>query len=96
MYADDEFYTKCLKVFESDENFAQLDQSMQVKNYEDAFSAVHTLKGVAGNLSLTPLYQSLCMLTEKLRAHDYQGVDALYKDVKSKVYEFLSIMKESD
>jgi HPt (histidine-containing phosphotransfer) domain-containing protein len=96
MYADDEFYTKCLRMFESDENFGKLDIAFQTKNYEDAFSATHTLKGVAGNLSLNPLYKSLCTLTEKLRAHDYTNLDPLYQDVKQKEHEFKDMMKNAD
>ena len=32
-----------------------------------AFEAAHTLKGVTGNMGLTPLYAALCTLVEPLR-----------------------------
>ena len=44
------------------------------KNYKEAFEAAHSLKGVLGNLSLTPLYDKVCEITELLRA----GEDADY------------------
>lgn len=95
MYADEEFYTKCLRIFETDESFTALDNAMAAQNYEDAFSAVHTLKGVAGNLSLEPLYKSLCAMTEKLRTKIYTGVEPYYQDVKSRETEFLDILKKN-
>ena len=35
---------------------------------EEGFKAAHALKGVSGNLSLTPLYEKVCEITELLRA----------------------------
>ena len=40
------------------------------KNYKEAFEAAHSLKGVLGNLSLTPLYDKVCKMTELLRAEE--------------------------
>jgi HPt (histidine-containing phosphotransfer) domain-containing protein len=95
MYADEQFYTKCLRLFEQDEHFQELDRAMIAKNYEDAFSAVHTLKGVAGNLSLEPLYKSLSAMTEKLRTKITNGVGPLYDEVKKQEAVFMEIMKDN-
>ncbi|MFA6845570.1 MAG: Hpt domain-containing protein [Sphaerochaetaceae bacterium] len=92
IYADEEFYTKCLNIFKTDENFQKLDIALLARNYNDAFTAAHTLKGVSGNLSLDPLYKSLCVLTEKLRAKDYSNLDSSCSEVKRKEMEFLKIM----
>ena len=35
-----------------------------------AFEIAHSLKGVYGNLSLTPLYEPMCELTELLKRQD--------------------------
>ena len=43
-------------------------------DYRQGFEAAHALKGVLGNLSLTPLYERISALTELLRiqqAADY-------------------------
>ena len=62
---------KFLGKFLSDPSYQLLDSSMKTKNYEEAFRAAHTLKGVCQNLSFTRLYQSSHEMTEALRTKDY-------------------------
>ena len=57
--------------FLNDGSFDLLCQSMDAKNYEEAFRAAHTLKGVSQNLSFTKLYQSSHEITEALRTANY-------------------------
>lgn len=59
----EKFVTK----FPDDPSYPQLCQAIADGNHEDAFRAAHTLKGVAGNLSLTRLRDSASALTELLR-----------------------------
>ena len=53
--------------FLADQSFQLLESSMKTENYEEAFRAAHTLKGVCQNLSFTRLYQSSHEITEALR-----------------------------
>lgn len=53
--------------FLADPSYASLTASMAAENYEEAFRAAHTIKGVAQNLSFTALYQSASALSEALR-----------------------------
>ena len=46
------------------------------KDYRGLFSAAHTLKGVAGNLSLTPLFDIACVITEATRNSDDVNLDS--------------------
>ena len=57
--------------FLSDQSFQLLEGAMGKKDYEEAFRAAHTLKGVTQNLSFTKLYQSSHEITEALRTKDY-------------------------
>ena len=57
--------------FLSDQSFQQLEDSLKAENYDDAFRAAHTLKGVSQNLSFTKLYQSSHEITEALRTKNY-------------------------
>ena len=56
----------CLPVQIGD-NYLQLKQALENKNYEDAFRSAHTLKGVCQNLSFDRLYEVSNELTELLR-----------------------------
>ena len=58
------------------------EESWAKKDYETAFRAMHTLKGVAVNLGFTALYNVSSALTEKLRSQEYDNLDGLIADVK--------------
>lgn len=53
--------------FLADGSYQLLQDSLAAKNYEDAFRAAHTIKGVCQNLSFTKLYESSAKLTDALR-----------------------------
>jgi len=53
--------------FLADPSYGALTAAMDAQNYEEAFRAAHTIKGVAQNLSFTSLYQSSSALSEALR-----------------------------
>ncbi len=44
-----------------------------------AFEAAHTLKGVAGNLGLTPLYEAVCAIVEPLRSRAGADYRSMYR-----------------
>lgn len=69
--------------FLSDPSFSLLDRSMKEQNYEEAFRAAHTLKGVTQNLSFTRLYRSSHELTEALRAQNYELAARLFSTVEA-------------
>lgn len=56
--------------FLNDQSFELLCSSMESKNYEEAFRAAHTIKGVCSNLAFNVLGKSSSELSEALR-HGY-------------------------
>lgn len=61
---------KFLKRFSSDATFSQLSGCIEAGDCDGAFRAAHTLKGVAGNLGMTALFDCVSEMTEKFRAKD--------------------------
>lgn len=53
--------------FLDDGSYTLLQESLAGKDYETAFRAAHTIKGVCQNLGFTRLYESSSALTEALR-----------------------------
>ncbi len=53
--------------FLNDGSYDLLCRSVEEKNYQDAFRASHTIKGVCQNLSFSCLQESSSQLTEALR-----------------------------
>ena len=54
--------------FLSDGSYDLLQESMKNENYEEAFRAAHTIKGICQNLSFGKLYESSHAMAEELRA----------------------------
>ncbi|MFK4785654.1 Hpt domain-containing protein [Fusobacterium sp. MFO224] len=76
---DEELYMICLDKFMDDEGFNKLGKFIEEKDIEKAFNESHTLKGVSGNLGITPLYELLVIIVEKLRKNSLEGVLNDYK-----------------
>lgn len=73
--------TKFVVKFLDDDSCALLLRSMDAENYEEAFRAAHTIKGVCQNLSFTTLYQSSNQLAEALRNGYTPEAPALFDQV---------------
>ena len=80
------FYLKMVGMGLADANFDKLRDAVAAGDAKEAFEAAHALKGVTGNLALTPIYVPLCELTEKLRGKDeISDVSALVNEVWEQV-----------
>ncbi len=89
---DEELYLSCLETLREEPGFEDLKKGLDTKNVEMAFDAAHTLKGVVGNLGLTPLYNAICPVVESLRSGVIDGLDDGYSEImaqKAKVDKIL-------
>ena len=68
--------------FLEDKSYDLLCASMEEKNYEEAFRAAHTIKGVCSNLAFTMLGRSSSELSDALRYGYTPGADALAERMK--------------
>lgn len=64
---NEQMIRKFLLLYPSDSSVQLLHQSISRQDWNEAFRAVHTLKGVALNLGLPPLAAAASALTEALR-----------------------------
>ena len=79
------------KVFE-DKNFDSLEQALAENNLGAAFEAAHSLKGVLGNLALTPIYTPVSELTELLRNKSDADYMSYLQKIKEKRSELENLM----
>ncbi len=79
----EDFLLKMLRKYPGETCFSDLQKAMGEKDYEEAFRHAHNLKGVTGNLEMTRLHQVTTDLVEKLRAHNYEGVDDDFAEIKA-------------
>lgn len=78
---NEKFYFKMLKMGLASDQFEKLGASLEAGNNEEAFEAAHALKGVLGNLALTPIYNPLAEMTELLRAGKSEDYVAMYQPI---------------
>lgn len=71
----DELILRLVLKFLSDPNYDRLSRALERGDYEDAFEAVHTLKGVSQNLGFLRLASSASGLTELLRGKKEEEID---------------------
>lgn len=82
--ANEDRVERFLLKFPKDGSYEELVRAMDSKDYQAAFRAVHTLKGICLNLSLTTLAESSSNLTEALRDGVWsEEAMPLYEKVKA-------------
>ena len=80
---NDDFIKRMLSKFLANSSFDVIKQGFDNKDAKMLFEGAHSLKGVAGNLALTDLFNKTCVIVELVR--DYENV---------KEFNFVKEMKE--
>lgn len=78
---NEDFYLRMVSMIISEASFDQLEKAITENDLEEGFKAAHALKGVSGNLSLTPLYQKVVEITELLRSHTEMDYSEMLKGI---------------
>ena len=86
----EDFYLEMVELGLSDERFETLGPLLEGRDLDNSFEHVHALKGVIGNLALTPLYETICEITEHLRAREQMDYKPLYEKLISQRNAFRS------
>ncbi len=87
-------YVRFLTKFLADPNFDLLTKSMEDKEPEASLKSSHTLKGVAGNLSMTSLFRLTEEMVTDLRKDINCDVTDIYERIKVNYGELVSVIKE--
>lgn len=66
---NESFYLRLVGTAAGDDGFDRLARQVGDGALGEAFETAHALKGVLGNLALTPLYEPVSEITELLRAN---------------------------
>ena len=78
----EKFYFRMLGMGLKNDSFEKLGKALEDGNLDEAFEQAHALKGVVGNLALTPIYQPLANLTDMLRNKQDADYVEMYKPIK--------------
>ncbi len=88
-------YETVLQSLPRDETFSKLGPALEAKDYEQAKRLTHTLKGVAGNLSVTPLYENAVQLMAALKAGNYDQAADLYDALQNAYHQAVTAITDT-
>ena len=84
---------RILLKFPKDPSYEDLCNAMAEKRMGDAFTAVHTMKGICLNLGLTDLSRAAVNLTEALRNEPTEEVPKLFTELKQVYADTMSVIE---
>ena len=84
-------YLRLVGMAIGDSNFDALSAAVAAGDKQAAFKAAHAIKGVVGNLSLTPLFELVSGMTELLRAGQDADYPTLLEQVLAKRAELAAL-----
>lgn len=90
----EKFIQKYVLKFLDDGSYELLLRSMEEENWEEAFRAAHTVKGMCQNLSFTVLEKSSSALTEALRNGKSPEAEELYPKTMEDYDRALAAIRE--
>lgn len=91
---NENMYVKFLKRFADDTSYPALKDAVEKVDLGNAFVAVHTLKGVAGNLGLTKVYEIATEMTDKLRVRSDENLAADFEKLSEEYKAVLEIIAD--
>lgn len=74
-------FARLMKKFLEDTNFDKLTDALSAGDMEEALKASHSLKGVCGNLSMTPLFELLSRQVLAFRDGDAETALSLMPEI---------------
>lgn len=88
-----DLYLRLVSTVPSEKSFGLLKDSLESGDLGAAFEAAHALKGITGNLALTPLYEPIVEITELLRARKDMDYTDILSDILLRKDELENISK---
>ena len=91
---NEDLVIKFMMKFLNDKSMDELTEYLAAGDAENAFKAIHTLKGVSGNLSMKAIHDDVWSLTEILRAGSLDGAQEKYDRIKVKYDDLIRILRK--
>lgn len=90
---DEALYVSCLGMFLKDETMEQLNQAIDEQRWDDAFTAAHALKGVAGNMGFVPLMHAISKLVVQIRSGRLADISSTLVQVNEIYREIIDVVQ---
>lgn len=95
MGGSEQTYVACLLMFLDDPTVSELNRAIAAKAWDDAFTAAHALKGLAGNMGFIPLMHSTGQLVIVIRGGRTKEIAAYMSQVNSNYRDITDAIREN-
>ena len=92
---NEQLYVSCLEMFLYDPTVEQLNQAIEEKSWDTAFTAAHALKGLAGNMGFVPLMHSTGQLVIMIRGGRTREIGECMAQVNSNYRDITDAIREN-
>ena len=90
----EDFYLRLVRTAAADPGYETLRAAIDEGDLGRAFEAAHALKGVTGNLALTPLYEPVAEMTEHLRAREDIDYEPWLGPIEARIAALRALVNE--
>ena len=94
---DGDLYKMLALKYLDNSKYTDLVAALEVEDFDEAYNDAHSLKGVAGNLSFSKLFDVAASMSEALFQGEYQAAEKMLPDLSDandKVIEGLNAWKD--
>ena len=93
---DEKLYMALLNSFKDDPTMDELENAIARKEWNEAFTAAHALKGLAGNMGFVPLFHETGELVMFIREGTISEIDISLKRVRNRYDDILNIIRNNE
>ena len=86
-----DFYIRMVQSIIPDTRIDDLAKAIAANDLDSAFDIAHALKGIYGNIAITPIYKPVCEITELLRNRTNTDYSALLEEISVQKQKLVSL-----
>ena len=86
-----DFYIRIVQSIIPDTRIDDLAKAIAANDLDSAFDIAHALKGIYGNIAITPIYKPVCEITELLRNRTNTDYSALLEEISAQKQKLVSL-----
>ncbi|MDO5112663.1 MAG: Hpt domain-containing protein [Clostridia bacterium] len=94
-YGDEELYVSCLDRFLYDPTMAELNTAIKNQAWDEAFTAAHAMKGLAGNMGFIPLMHATGQLVVLIRGGRTREIGGCMAQVNSSYRDITDAIRQN-
>lgn len=95
---DKEFLKELMEIFNSDypKKLSAIYQAIKEKDFKTLNEIAHGLKGAAGNLFLTKVYELTLELEKRGKENKIEGAEEIYKELEKELEQFKKFVSQPE